>query len=103
MVYSQHVFINEGSAEVLIILVQDFYLLNSSKTFGELGPQIEMHLHLLAKFTKCFIQVQQVKVLKKDHEDLCRTLMDTGKLAVNCQCLFLVKYWSHRRKNRVIF
>ena len=72
MVYSQLVFINEGSAEVLVILVQDFYLLNLSKTLGELGQQIEMHLHLLAKFTKCFRQVQQVKVLKKkDHEGLC--------------------------------
>ena len=30
MVYSQLVFINEGSAEVLMILVQDFYLLNLS-------------------------------------------------------------------------
>ena len=48
-----------------MILVQDFYLLNLSKTFGELGQQIEMHLHLLAKFTKCFRQVQQVKVLNK--------------------------------------
>ena len=54
-----------------MILVQDFYLLNLSKTLGELGQQIEMHLHLLAKFTKCFRQVQQVKVLKKDHDDLC--------------------------------
>ena len=65
MVYSQLVFINEGSAEVLMILVQDFYLLNLSKTFGEYGQQIEIHLHLLAKFTKCFRQVQQLKVLKK--------------------------------------
>ena len=71
MVYSQLVFINEGSAEVLVILVQDFYLLNLSKALGELGQKIEIYLHLLAKFTKCFRQVQQVKVLKKDHEDLC--------------------------------
>ena len=48
-----------------MILVQDFYLLNLSKTLGELGQQIEMHIHLLAKFTKCFRQVEQVKVLKK--------------------------------------
>ena len=71
MVHSQLVFINEGSVEVLMILVQDFYLLNLSKTLAELGQQIEINLHLLAKFTKCFRQVQQVKVLKKDHEDLC--------------------------------
>ena len=37
MVYSKLVFINEGSAKVLVILVQDFYLLNLSKTLGELG------------------------------------------------------------------
>ena len=61
MVYSKLVFINEGSSEVLMILVQDFYLLNLSKTLDE---QTEMHLHLLAKFTKCLRQVQQVKVLK---------------------------------------
>ena len=71
MVYSQLVFINEGSAEVLMILVQDFYLMNLSKTLGELGQQIEMHLHVLVKFTKCFRQVQQLNVLTKDHEDLC--------------------------------
>ena len=64
MVYSQLEFINEGPAEVLMILVQDSYLLNLSKTLGELGQQIEMHLHLLAKFTKCFRQVQQVHALK---------------------------------------
>ena len=29
-------------------LVQDFYLLKLSKTLGELGQQLEMHLHLLA-------------------------------------------------------
>ena len=45
-----------------MILVQDFYLLNLSKTLDE---QTEMHLHLLAKLTKCFRQVQKVKVLKK--------------------------------------
>ena len=73
MVYSQLVFINEGSAEDLMILVQDFYLLNLSKWLGE---QTEMHLHLLTKLTKCFRQVQQVKVLKKDHEDLCWTFID---------------------------
>ena len=32
MGYSQLLFINEGSAEVLMILVQDFYLLNLTKT-----------------------------------------------------------------------
>ena len=68
MVYSQLVFINEGSAEVLVIFVQDFYLLNLSKTLGELGQQIEMHLDLLAKFTKCFKQVQKVKVLNKGQD-----------------------------------
>ena len=52
-----------------------------------------MHLYLLAKFTKCFRQGYQMKVLKKDHEDLCCTLMDTYKFAVYCQFLFLVKYW----------
>ena len=52
MVYIQLVFIKEGSAEVLMILVQDFYWLNLSKTLRELGQQIDMHLHLLAKFTK---------------------------------------------------
>ena len=30
-----------------------------------------MHLHLLAKFTKCFRKIQPVKVKKKNHEDLC--------------------------------
>ena len=82
MVYSQLVFINEGSAEVLMILVQDFYLLNLSKTLGELGQQIWMHFNFLAKFNKCFRQVQQVKVLNKDHEDLCWLLIDTQKLIV---------------------
>ena len=64
MVYSQLVFINEGSAVVLVIFVHDFYLLSLSKTLGELGQKIEMHLYLLAKFTKYFRQVQEVKVLK---------------------------------------
>ena len=77
MVYIQIVFINKGSAEVLMILVQEFYLLNLSKTLGELGQKIDMHLHFLAKFTKCLRQVQPVKSLKKDHEDLCWTLIDT--------------------------
>ena len=77
MVYSQLVFINEGSAEVLVILVQDFYLLNLSKTLGELGQQIWMRFNFLVKFTKCFRQFQQVEVLNKDHEDLCWTLIDT--------------------------
>ena len=76
----------------------DFHLLNLSKALGEFGQKIEMHLHLEAKFTECFRQVQQVKVLKKDHEDLCWTLIDTYKLAVYCQNLFLVIYWSHCRK-----
>ena len=49
----------------------DFSFLNLSKAVGELGLKIDMHLHLLAKFTKCFKQVEQVKVLKKDNEDLC--------------------------------
>ena len=31
-----------------------------SKTLGELGKQIEMHFYFMAKFTKCFRQVQQV-------------------------------------------
>ena len=44
---------------------QDTYLLNLSKTLGELGQKIEMHLYFLAKFTKSFRQFQQVKVLKK--------------------------------------
>ena len=42
-----------------------------SNALGELGLKIEMNLHLLAKLANCFRQVQQVKVLKKDHEDLC--------------------------------
>ena len=46
-----------------MILFQDFYLLNLSKTLGELGQQIEMHLHLLAMFTKYFRQVEQVHAL----------------------------------------
>ena len=57
-----------------------------------------MHLYLLAKFTKCFKQVQQVKVLNKGHEDLCWPLIDTYKLAVYRQYLYLVIYRSHRRK-----
>ena len=88
MVYSQLVFINEGSAEVPMIFVQDFYLLNLSKSLGELGQQIQMHLHLLAKFTKCFRQVQQVKVLKKVQEEVRWTLIGTYKLVVYCQYLF---------------
>ena len=46
-------------------LFLDFHLLNLSNALRELGQKIEMHLHLLAKFTKCFRQVQQVKVLKE--------------------------------------
>ena len=37
----------------------------------ELGPKKVLHLYVLANFTKCFRQVQQVEVLKKDHENLC--------------------------------
>ena len=71
MVYSQLVFINEGLAEILMILVQDFYLLNLSKTLGELGQKRNVFTYV-GKFTKCFKQVQPVKVLKKkDFEDLC--------------------------------
>ena len=40
----------------------DFHLLNVSKTVGELG-QKKIQSYLLAKFTKCFRQVKQVKVL----------------------------------------
>ena len=80
MVYSKLVFIIEGSAEVLVILLQDFYLFNLSKTLGGLGQQTRMHFYFLAKFTKCFRQVQPVKVLNKDHEDLY--LIDTHKLIV---------------------
>ena len=54
-----------------MIFVTDFNLLNLSKAVGEFGQKIEMHLYLLAKFTKCLRQVQQVKVLNEDHEDLC--------------------------------
>ena len=32
--------------------VWDFHLLILSKVLGELGHEIEMHLYLLAKFTK---------------------------------------------------
>ena len=71
MVNSQPLFINKWSAEVLVILVQDFYFLNLSKKLGELGQQILMHYNFFAKFTKCFRQVQQVKVLNKGHKDLC--------------------------------
>ena len=39
MVYSQLVFINEGPAQVLVILIQDFHLLNLSKTLGETGQK----------------------------------------------------------------
>ena len=54
-----------------MIFFLDFHLLSLSNPLGELGQKSEMHLHLLAKSTKCFRQVQQVKVPKKDHEDLC--------------------------------
>ena len=54
-----------------MIFVIDFHLLNLSKALGELGHKIELHFYLLAKFTKCFRQVQQVKVLHEDHEDFC--------------------------------
>ena len=59
----------------------------------------KMHSYLLAKFTKCFRQVQQVKVLNKDQEDLCWRFIDKYKLAVYHQYSYLVKYWSRRRKN----
>ena len=64
-----------------MIFFWDVHLLHLSKALGELGQKIEMHLHWLAKFTKCFRQVQKVKVLKKDQKDLCWTLIDTYKLA----------------------
>ena len=54
----------------MIIFFWDFHLLNLSKALGELGQTIEMYLHLLAMLTKCFRQVQQLKVFKKDREDL---------------------------------
>ena len=54
-----------------MIFVRDFHLLNLSKAPGELGQQLEMHFNLLAKFTKCFRQIQQVKFLNEDLEDLC--------------------------------
>ena len=38
------------------------------------------------------------KVLNEDHEDLCRPLIVTYKLAINRQYLHLVKYRSHRGK-----
>ena len=82
IVYSQLVFINEGSAEVPVIFVLDFYLLNLSSALGEFGQQIWMHFNFSAKFTNCFRQVQQVKVLNKDHEDLCWPLIDTHKVIV---------------------
>ena len=41
-----------------------------------------MHLYFLAKFTKCFRQVKQVKVLKNYYGDLCGPLTDTYKLIV---------------------
>ena len=63
-----------------MVCVKDIPLLNLSKALGELGQTIEMHLYLLAKFTKCFIQVQQVEVINKGHEDLCWPLIDTYKL-----------------------
>ena len=48
-----------------LLLVELVYknLVNLAKKFK--------YSYLLAKFTKCFRQVQQVKVLNKDHEDLC--------------------------------
>ena len=49
----------------------DLFLRLSLKHLVNLAKKIEMRLHLLAKFTECFRQVQQVKVPKKDHEDLC--------------------------------
>ena len=103
MVDSQLVFINEGSAEVLMIFVQDFYLLNLSKAFGELVQQVWMHFYFLVKFTKWFRPVQQAKVLIKDHEDLCWPLIDTHKLIVQLTYLYLVKYKSQQRKKIVNF
>ena len=81
-----------------MIFVKDFHFLNLYKALGELGHKIEMHFYLLAKFTKYFRQVQQVKVLNKDYEDLYGPLIVTYKLAVYRQYLYLVKYRSHRRK-----
>ena len=40
---------------------------------------------------------------KKEFEDFCWTLIDTYKLAVYCQYLFLIIYWSHRRKKLSYF
>ena len=57
-----------------------------------------MHLYFLAKFTKPFRQVQQVKVPNKDHEDLCGPLIDTYKLAVTRQYLYLLKYKFRPKK-----
>ena len=54
-----------------MIFVQDFQLLNLSKALGELGQTIKMLFYFLAKFTKCFRQVQRVNVLNRGHEDLC--------------------------------
>ena len=62
-----------------MIFFLDFHL---SKTFSELGQQMYMHLYFLVKFTKCFRQVKQVKVLKNDFGDLYWPLNDAYKLIV---------------------
>ena len=59
-----------------------------------------MNLNFFAKFTRCFRQVQQVKVPKKNHEDLCWPLIDTYKLIVdNTLPLFSEREVSHTVKS----
>ena len=74
------------------------HLLNLSDALGELCQKIEIHLHLLTKFTKCFIQVQQMHALKLYYEDLCWPLIDSYKLAVTHQYLYLLRFEFCRRK-----
>ena len=72
--------------------VQDFYLLNLSKALGELGQKKEMHLYLLAKFTKCFRQFQQVKVLKQDQNFTFRCAL-RGPRIYNLFNIFSLPIW----------
>ena len=57
--------LNIGKVLSMISFYVSFHLLSLSKALGELGQKIEIHLHWLAKFTKCFRQVQKEKVFKK--------------------------------------
>ena len=56
------------------------------------------YVYYLAKFTRCFMQVQQVQVLNWNHEYLSLSLIDTYRLTVTRQYIYEVNYYSHCKK-----